>query len=323
MPDQPWPIKTRYVVDLWLHGYAMLQNDTTRVPYFKRGYRDRLVVTKNSQNVLTQLDVNADKLRERLATNANLVSGQFLALQERSWEEMYADINTFLKANGDPGAARDRQTQYVIRIFAQTFQNAADREWLRLFSLAVNDEHQKFYQSYWNQRQRSDAAILTAVDSLWTKRYYPRYRGFLQNTQQGKGEVFLSLPLDGEGRTVPGATAISFPDSLANAVDAVYVFTHEMVGTVAAQAVNDNTTPTEKRQGVADRYQSPAAVRGGALLIQRVAPELLTGYQRYYLRSANIVAQGDPSAAFTRAFPLPAAMLDAIARQLDVVLGGI
>ena len=46
-PGESWPIKTREHVDLWLHGFAMLSVDTTKVPYFRRGYRDELTVQKN------------------------------------------------------------------------------------------------------------------------------------------------------------------------------------------------------------------------------------------------------------------------------------
>ena len=46
-PEQNWPIKTRYQLDLWLHGYAMVQQDTTLVPYFKRGYRESIMAAKN------------------------------------------------------------------------------------------------------------------------------------------------------------------------------------------------------------------------------------------------------------------------------------
>src|SRR5881397_2127635 len=58
-----WPIKTREHVDLWLHGFAMLQEDSTLVPFFRRGYRDQMIVLKNRANVITQLDANHDNLR--------------------------------------------------------------------------------------------------------------------------------------------------------------------------------------------------------------------------------------------------------------------
>ena len=38
--DFPWPMKTREHVDLWLHGFAMLQDDTTHPPQFRRGYQN-------------------------------------------------------------------------------------------------------------------------------------------------------------------------------------------------------------------------------------------------------------------------------------------
>ena len=61
-----------------------------------------------------------------------------------------------------------------------------------------------------------------------------------------------------------------------------------------------------------DRYTSAAAVRGGALLLQRVAPELLPGYARYYLTAARRTIGSDPVASLAIAFPLPAAIRDAI-----------
>ena len=80
----------------------------------------------------------------------------------------------------------------------------------------------------------------------------------------------------------------------------------------------------EKRNGTGDRYASNALVRGGALMLQRAAPELADGYARYYLRSARVpFTTGDPMAALAAAFPLPDALRDAIQRQIEIVMGGI
>src|SRR5882762_7425545 len=73
-PGVVWPVKTREQVDLWLHGFAMLQEDTTFVPFFKRGYSTEMIVLKNKANVVTQLDANREKLRARLATNPQLIN---------------------------------------------------------------------------------------------------------------------------------------------------------------------------------------------------------------------------------------------------------
>src|SRR5947207_1550682 len=52
-PNIVWPIKTREHVDLWLHGFAMLQEDTTFVPFFRRGYSTDLIGLKTRANVVT------------------------------------------------------------------------------------------------------------------------------------------------------------------------------------------------------------------------------------------------------------------------------
>jgi hypothetical protein len=40
-PATAWPVRTREHVDLWLHGFALVIDDTARVPIFRRGYRRR------------------------------------------------------------------------------------------------------------------------------------------------------------------------------------------------------------------------------------------------------------------------------------------
>ena len=87
-PDQIWPVKTREHVDLWLHGFAMLQEDTTFVPFFKRGYSTNMIVLKNKANVVTQLDANRDRLRARLVANPQLINAQFVPLSFSSWAEL-------------------------------------------------------------------------------------------------------------------------------------------------------------------------------------------------------------------------------------------
>ena len=58
---------------------------------------------------------------------------------------------------------------------------------------------------------------------------------------------------------------------------------HEAVGNIAGTAVGDNTTPVEKRNGTAEKYLAIATVRGGEMLVTRVAPELADGYMAFYL----------------------------------------
>ena len=103
----------------------------------------------------------------------------------------------------------------------------------------------------------------------------------------------------------------------------LYTFAHEVAGSVASTAIEDNTTPADRRAGTTARYEQSAAVRAGALLLERVMPNAVPGYMRYYLQTAGRSAPNEPRAAFSAAFAVPDAINDAIARQLEVILGGI
>jgi hypothetical protein len=327
--DQPWPVKTRYAADLWLHGYGMLLQDTSRIPLFGRDYRDRMVVRKNQSNVTTMLDANREQLARRLQSSAALQGSQFLALYFGTWDQLKDAIDLFQRAEGDPRRASNQATAQLLALLAANFPTAADREWLRLFVVSLDDESEKFYESYWTQVQRERSAVIAAVDSLWQRVYRPRLQGYLNNSRQAGGDFYLSLPLDGEGRTVrqgdqSNVIAVGFPERADSAITAIYVFAHEASGEVTSLAVRDNLTPAETRMGAGTRLEAAALVRGGEILLARVAPELAEGYARHYLASAGLdAAASDPRAALAEAFPLPETIRDAIVRQIDVTLGGI
>lgn len=327
-PAQGWTIRTREHVDLWLHGYALLQQDTARVPFFRRDYRERMLAERRSRNVTTALDVNRERLVARLAANPALVNGQFLPLYFASLQDMQRVIDLTIELQGEPRRAPNQQLAQYVALVAASFPTAADRDWLRTFMTSLNDEHRVFYRDYWVREQGSRAGVAQAVAALW-ERHRPAFARYLSNTQQTRGEMLLSLPLNGEGRTtdIGGRfyeVAVNHPGTAAAAAEALYTFTHEIVLATTTTAVNDNVTPAEQRSGAGATYTSHAAVRGGALLLERIAPDLRQGYMRYYLAAVGQQAPtGDPRAAFERAFPLPAPILTAIRAQFDVVLGGI
>jgi len=328
-PDGSWPTSTREHVDLWLHGYAMLTADTARIPFFRRGYRQRMRDLKAQRNVFTQLDANGEQLSSRFRVNPGLVNGQFVPLYFSSFDQIQQVVTLFLQSGGDRRSVSDPTVQALFGVLGGSFPAGADRDWLRLFMQSLADENSRFYHDYWSGEQAARSATREAVDTLWQRTYRPRIQRFLNNTQQENGEFMLSLPLDGEGRTVTfskqqNSVSVGFPERPADALEAVYVFAHEVVNAITATAITDNTTPAEQRMGAGSRYAANANVRAGAILLQRVAPESGAGYMRFYLRSAGLPAPtGDPTTAFASAFPIPDAIRDAITRQLDLVLGGI
>lgn len=327
--DRGWRVTTKEHVDLWLHGFALLTSDTGRVPFFARGYKQQITAVKRQRNVYTQLDANQQKLSQRFATNPALTNAQFLAMYFPSMQEIVNATDYLIRSNGDPRASSNPEVQQEIALLASVFPSPADRDWARLFVQSLQDESSKFYHDYWTHEQQTRGAGFAQVNQLWVGQYYQKLARFLNNTQQGAGEMILSLPIGGEGRTISdgkqsNAIAVDFPATVDAAPEAIYTFAHEVVGKLVDEAIRDNTTPAEERSGATAGYQGNGAVRGGALLLQRAAPELVPGYMRFYLRTAGATAPtGDPTAAFSAAFPLPQAILSAVGRQIDSALGGI
>ena len=323
-----WPVRTREHVDVWLHAYALLTTDSTLVPYFRRGYRDQMIALRRQRGVTSLLDANRARLLERVAVQPSLATGpQFMPFYFASWEQLRQVVDLFLRAGGNPRATNDPALQQYFAVLGASFQSAADREWLRLLVESVDDESRKFYHEYWLSESRARAGTVARIDSLWQRTWRPAFQRFLNNSQQQNGEVYLSLPLGGEGRTVhfskvQNAVAVGLPDAQ-NAETVLHVFAHEVAGSVATTAIEDNTTPADRRAGKTARFEQSAAVRAGAMLLERVLPSAVPGYMRYYLQTVGRPAPSDPRAAFTSVFAVPDPISDAIARQIDVILGGI
>lgn len=323
-----WPVRTAEYVDLWLHGFAMLTSDTSKVPLYEPGYRDRMMKVRRDLNVTTALDANRQALQDGIARNPTLANAQFAVFVFASFDELVRVSQQFVRNEGSPNTVNDPTTQQLFFRLRDYFKTVADREWLRLFVMSLQEEQTRFYQSYWTAQMADRAAARQALEVAWTGTYRAKFQRYLRNERLADGTFLLSLPLGGEGRSMfiseGNAVAVPLEMTADSANVSLYVFTHEVVGSASQRAIEDNLTPAEARAGAAAKYTPIAAVRGGAVLLSRIAPELLQGYQRYYLRVIGAaIPSGDPNAAFIAAFGLPDAVATGLTKQIDLVLAGI
>lgn len=330
VPNGPWPIKVREHVDLWLHGFALVTNDTAQVPLFRKGYRDSLVVLRNMAQAASRLDTVAPALQQTLAATPPLVNGQFYALHFTNYASLRISLQQLTQAKGDVRAVRDRDLQQRVALAASYFGTDVMREFAEQLSVGLESESQRFHHANWLDMQRRRGPVLARADSLWRTAWFPRLAGFLRGTGQRNGEIIVSPVVEGEGRTIvtdPAAgpsMVVTLPPSLDRTAEVLYGIVHEAVGALAAAAVTDNITPRQKRAGAGDRLQSAAAIRAGALVLQRTLPGELDGYARFYLKVLGKPApSGNALAALEAALPLPQDVLDTMAKQLDLYLGGL
>jgi hypothetical protein len=322
-----WTIQSKEHIDLWLHGWALLQQDTAHVPLFLRGYRDRTLAERRNSGITTDLDANMDRLSAHLLQNPGLVNAQFIPLYFANLDDMRRMLTGFVERQGRVSSGEDPRVAGFYNMLRSIFPTAADRDWLRIFTNSLVNEHERFYRNRWRAEQADRAPVVRQVEALW-RGNGSRFERFLVNTQQANGELVLSLPLGGEGRTTtigPGfnIVAVGFPADSTRAAEVLYVFAHEIVGGMVGSAIADQISPAEQRAGLGAQHQSSGAVRAGALLLERAAPDFLEGYMRYYIGVTGQTVTGDLRAAFERVFPLPEAIARGLAREMDIIYGGI
>jgi hypothetical protein len=326
----PWPIKTREHVDLWLHGYALLSEDTAVVPLFRRGYRDSLIVVRNVAQQSSRLDTARVALQRILAVTPRLLSGQFYPLHFTNFGTLRVSLQLLTRVKGDVRAVSDRDQAQLVALAANYFNTAPEREFAEELSVGLESESQRFHHADWLQTQRARSGVLARVDSLWRTEWFARLAPFLRGTQQRTGEIILSPVVEGEGRTITidpangPSMVVTLPGNVERSQEALYGIVHEAVGAFAAAAVNENITPRQRSAGAADRLQTSAALRAGALLLSRAIPAEVEGYAQFYLRvTGHTAPPGRALAELERLFPLNPDILDTMKTQLDLLLGGL
>ena len=324
-----WPVKTREHVDLWLHGFALIQDDTATVPLFDRGYRERIAVIKNSRSIVTDFDTSSARLGGLVANRPALLGAQFVALYFGTWEELVQAFEYFFRAEREPNRSTSQEVAAIVAFIGQNFPRPADREFARLFVAGLKSEREKFHHDWWLAEQRTRSAATATADSLWQRQWRPALQRYLNHTQQASGDLILTLTLGGEGRAVPAGKndnqyAVAWPTTVDSAEILLFSFAHEVAGPVAQVAVDDNLTPAQKRTGLAAQYASAGLVRGGALLVERVQPGMGERYARWYLAQMGRTAPpGGALAALATAFPMPDEMIESLRRQIDISFTGI
>lgn len=325
-----WPVRTSEHVDLWLHAFALLEPDSAPSPLYRRGYRDSVTVVKNRAGLFTTLDRNAAFLSKGLSRSPSLLSAQLLPLQVPNWDVLHTVAERFVQSDGDARGVKDDATATLLTDLGRAFPTAEDRAWFGSLIVALVDERRAFYADDHSRVERSRAAVVTAVDSLWQSTYKQRFTRFLANTNQASGELLLSIPVGVEGRMSLGSNGrltvvVPFPDRVSDASQAIVVMAHEITGSVVREVLSASAETNRALAGVTQ-------VRAGAALLERVAPELVEPYMRVYLsayaglrdaRSGDARSgAADVRAAFQSRFALSEPMMTSLTRQIDLVLNG-
>ncbi|HEX6587701.1 MAG TPA: hypothetical protein VF039_01660 [Longimicrobiales bacterium] len=325
-PAEPTPAlanEWRFSVDehvaLWYHGLALADAGPagSAVPYYREGYVAEVEAARRRIGGSTPLTTT---LGSRLENSGAIDGLQFMPLYFSSFEQMLQAVDVWNRAQGDPNRASDAQTQAVIAFLSQRFPNATQRAAVVDFVSALQQERSGFFARWWPQSQPS--ALAAESEALW-RSLQPDMVAFLRYTDAGGGHATLIPALRGEGRSESGRGVAVTAIGGTSGEDARVIVgrvVHELAYTIGAEAVRDAVAPARIREIGEEVLVARAAVRAGAMVLERVAPELLDAYTADYIRAAG----GDPArTTLVRQFPLPDELVQPLRDAVQLATAGI
>ena len=319
-----WRFTADEHIALWYHGLALADAGSSpddAVPIYRAGYAAEAQAARGRLGRgSSPFAAGAATIGGRIESSGAADGLQFLPLYFDSWEQIRQAVDVWQRAAGDPSRAGDPQTQAVIAFLSQRFPNASQRAAVVEFVGALEQERASFFAAWWRDTQPT--ATAAEAQTLW-RTMQPQLTAFLRYSDAGGGHVSLTPALRGEGRAESGrgvAVAAIGGRSGEDARAIVGRVIHELAYSLAAEAVRDAVAPARIREIGEDVLVARAAVRAGAMVLERVAPELLAAYREDYIRAAG----GDPArVTLVQQFDLPNELVPALENAVQLATAGI
>ena len=326
-----WTVTSRPDVDLWYHGLAYTGfGATAEQPIYDPGYVERTTAAKRQAGVYpTPLDRRAAEFASRFASEPRYEVLQFLPLYFPSAEVFSAALGAWIQSGGDPRRVQNPQLAQAVAFLSQQFPTARDRQTLAEWLEVLEEEERLFWRQFYEEWQRELAGVSAAVQARWDE-LAPELQPFLDYLMLNGGEFLLSLPIGSEGRTVDLGRRNNRVATLMPSADqpeaAVWAVVHELTYPLVGTVIEDQLAPAQRRELNEELLARRAAVRAGAMLLDRVAPDAAPDYRAAHLRWGGASVPASAAArerALVDAYPLPAPVAEGLAAAIDRALGGI
>ena len=327
-PSTRWRTILLPQVDLWYHGLATAQFEGFGPDeLYDAGYALRLRDAKQKAGVLpTRLDDQAAYFGSAFRRDSTFEVFHFVPLYfaATTVDPMLDALATVAGAEGTP-SVDDALAQFGASAVAGTIPREDQRAILADWTEALRVEWSSFYADYWRERAIQSGPRLQAIQSDWDDNFAPRLAAYLHAYALDNGVLVLSDPVGPEGRIFEGDPAnrsdnivvVGFDES-AGPRAPLYAAVREMCFPVVREVLADS--PSAPDRASAATRSSNAAVRCGAYLLDRFAPDLAAGYRSGLVPDAS-GSPADIMAVFERKYPIDAALSVAIQEKLGDIPG--
>jgi hypothetical protein len=333
LPTIGWQFFAAEHTSLWYHSLALVGLGVTGatagpVPLYRPRYLDEVATARRRIGGTSTLAQRALEFERTFAANPNDYSGlQFLPLYFQDSQQIFAAVDVWDRAQGDPRRASSQDAQRGMALLASMFPGNAQRQTVVDFTRAVQDEQRAFFHAYWQEQQPRLSQLAVSARAEWNG-LLPQVTRFIEYAQLHGGEVFLTPALAGEGRSVTQGVdvprfAIGVP---ATAQEVTFELLHELIYAVAGDLIKDNIAPADVRTIGQEVLSARVAVRGAAILVARAAPGRVGAFERFYLQQAGRTPPSSVAAlqaAFEQTFPLSDGLRQALEREIQSAFAGI
>jgi hypothetical protein len=216
-------------------------------------------------------------------------------------------------------------TAFGLAAVGSVLTTQSQRTVLGEFVAALEAEWDLFFGDWWQEGSGSRAQIRDSLRRSWAEDYGPALASILQKMGMSGGVVALVPAIGPEGRIFGGTSenttdnvlVVSAPTDPERSVEAVYSMLREvsfpMVRRVMEQGGRVVGNQTEE-----ERLASTAAIRSGALILEKYRPNDLMDYQRFFLTQAGRqIPMGEATEGpFREVFPLDGGIEQALREEI-------
>ncbi len=298
-------------------------------PLYNPGYPSEVGKAKEAAGLRrTRLDAQLGRFRDAFRRDPAFEVFHFLPLYfpQAGRTEIFTALE--LLAGTDEGIPRapSARTAFGLAAVGSVLTTPGQRRVLGDFVLALVDEWAEFYEAQWHGQAGRRQEVEGSLRTLWGDQFGPALTPFLNGVGMPGGMVVLIPSIGAEGRIFGGSPQdrgdnvlmVAAPSASAEAPEAVFSMLRELSFPLVRQ-VMEQVGVTAGNPNEDEILAARAAIRSGALVLEKTRPENLTQYQRFYLSQ---IAESPPSgvdlaSAFGEAFSLAAEFEAALRREIS------
>ncbi|MBT8397552.1 MAG: hypothetical protein HKO65_13615 [Gemmatimonadetes bacterium] len=240
-------------------------------------------------------------------------------------DELFTALKLLVRADEGIPRAPSANTQFGLAAIGSVLASTSQRNVLGEFVAALEEEWAIFLQQRWREAASGRDQTLASLQQSWTGVYGPALAPFLEEVGMSGGMVAIVPAIGVDGRVFGGSPddkgdnvlVVSAPVQPDQGREAVYSMLREISFPMVRKVI-DGTGYTAANRGDSEALASRAAIRSGALILERYLPEELMEYQRFFLTQAgrSAPAGAGTETAFREVFPLDQALEQALRKEI-------